>query len=410
MIKKSMLIVVQFILFVFVSWSQLPKLYINFVSHNEENYSYLINPVDFYSMRPRLIQMAQLTTIKGAKWHLGSDHIMLRAVLEHDTGSVQNNTNNQNVLRFISSSFVNNVECDPHAHESLYNNVDVAYLHDSLGVNPGVVMSGFLYDQLQSGHDWQDYQNPVAGEMFPNYTWAPEIIWGAATPGHTNDPDDFGIWKPQSMTSFFSHDDSKHLINYGQGCKILVKDTSNISYIMDQVRYIVNAIQTGSAPSNGFYCTSIFFSENNLSSPNFISLKMDNLMDSINVLVAQNKVEWMFIPDIVENWKNVYNEQAFIMDCDLTVVSSVPDKQIQPNNWGLTPNPSGDQTSFWTSLEMNNAKLSIYNSLGEKQKTIEGINGKSILIQKENLPNGIYFVHVEQDNYKLITEKLVFTE
>lgn len=56
----------------------------------------------------------------------------------------------------------------------------------------------------------------------------------------------------------FTHQASNHLINYGQGCKIEVHDTTNITNVMNEIRYIVNAIQSGSAPASGFYCTSIF--------------------------------------------------------------------------------------------------------------------------------------------------------
>lgn len=408
--KKKFLLALQFILTFFIAQAQLPKLYINLVSHNEENYTYLNSPPSFYSVRPKIIQMAQLATVKGAKWHLGSDHIMLRAVIKYDTGTVQMNTSGQNVLKYISSAYVNNVECDPHAHESTYNNADVAKLHDSLGVNPGTVMSGFLYSQLQSGHDWQDYQNPTAGVVFPNYTWAPEILWGAATPAHTNDPIDYGIWKPQSMTSFFTHEPSNHLINYGQGCKIEVHDTTNITTVMNEIRYIVNAIQSGSAPANGFYCTSIFFRESYLSVPAFINVKMDDLMDSINVLVSQNKVEWKFIPEVVTNWKNIYNSQPFILDCDLTLVTTVLENHTDTNQFSIYPNPFNDFTTIQSNFILHNAELALFNVFGQKVKTINRISGNEIKIDRDNLASGIYFIRLTQDSEIITQNKLVITD
>lgn len=408
--KTKFFLALQFTLTFFIAQAQLPKLYINLVSHNEENYTYLANPPSFYNVRPKIIQMAQLATVKGAKWHLGSDHIMLRAVIKYDTGTVQVNTGGQNVLKYISTTYVNNVECDPHAHESVYNNADVAKLHDSLGVNPGTVMSGFLYNQLQSGHDWQDYQNPVAGDIFPNYTWAPEILWGAATPGHTNDPVDYGMWKPQSMTSFFTHQPSNHLINYGQGCKVEVHDTTNITTVMNEIRYIVNAIQSGAAPASGFYCTSIFFRESYLGVPGFINVKMDDLMDSINVLVSQNKVEWKFIPEVVTTWKNNYNSQPFILDCDLTLVTTVLENQTNVNQLSIYPNPFNDFTTIQSNSIFHKAELTLYSVLGQKVKTINRISGNEIKIDRDNLPSGIYFIRLVQDNNTITTEKLIITD
>lgn len=408
--KKIFFIALQFAFTFFIAQAQLPKLYINLVSHNEENYTYLSSPPSFYSVRPKIIQMAQLATVKGAKWHLGSDHIMLRAVIKYDTGTVQLNSNGENVLKYISSTYMNNVECDPHAHESTYNNADVAKLHDSLGVNPGTVMSGFLYSQLQSGHDWQDYQNPVPGVVFPNYTWAPEILWGAATPAHTNDPVDYGMWKPQSMTSFFNHEPSNHLINYGQGCKIEVHDTTNITNVMNEIRYIVNAIQSGSAPANGFYCTSIFFRESYLSVPNFINVKMDDLMDSINVLVSQNKVEWKFIPEVVTNWKNNYNSQPFILDCDLTLVTTVLESHTEANQLNVYPNPFNNFTTIQSNSMLRNAELTLYNVFGQKEKIINRISGNEIKIDRDNLASGIYLIRLTEDNKIITQSKLVITD
>lgn len=408
--KKKLLFVLQFTFTFFIAEAQLPKLYINLVSHNEENYTYLSNPPSFYIVRPKIIQMAQLAAVKGAKWHLGSDHIMLRAVLKYDTGTVQMNTGGQNVLKYISTTYMNNVECDPHAHESVYNNADVAKLHDSLGVNPGTVMSGFLYSQLQSGHDWQDYQKPVAGDVFPNYTWAPEILWGAATPRHTNDPVDYGIWKPQSMTSFFTHQASNHLINYGQGCKIEVHDTTNITNVMNEIRYIVNAIQSGSAPASGFYCTSIFFRESYLGVPGFINVKMDDLMDSINVLVSQNKVEWKFIPEVVTTWKNTYNSQPFILDCDLTLVTGVLENQTDVNQLSIYPNPFSDFTTIQSNSMLHEEELNLYNVFCQKVKTTNRISGNEIKIDRANLASGIYFICLTKDNKIITQSKLVITD
>ena len=82
-----------------ITKAQTPKVYINFVSHNEENYTYLSAPQTFLAVRPKIIQMAQLATTKGAKWHLGSDHIMLRAVLAYDKGTLTASTGGFNVLK-----------------------------------------------------------------------------------------------------------------------------------------------------------------------------------------------------------------------------------------------------------------------------------------------------------------------
>lgn len=395
-------------LFLFVK-AQTPKMYINLVSHNEENYPYLSNPSTFLTVRPNILLMAQLTASKGAKWHLGSDHVLLRSVIQNDNGALQMTTGGTNILKYITDTYPSNVECDPHTHESSYNYADVAKLHDSLGVNPGLVMSGFLYNQLQGIYDWQDYQNPRAGTFFPNYTWAPKIIWGAATPGHTNDPQDYGMWKPESMTSFFNHQPSNHLINYGQGCKLEVFDTTNLANVMAELRASIDAIQSGAAPSNGFYCTSIFFRETYLNTPGFISVKLSALMDSINVLVTENKAEWKFIPEVATIWETTYNSEPFIMDCDLSIlIASTND--LNEEKITISPNPFIQSTQINTNTELQNATLSIFNPYGQSLLKIEGIHGSVITIDRKNLPSGVYFILIHDENLLILSQKIIIID
>lgn len=407
---KTKLIITLLLGFILLeTTAQLPKLYINLVSHNEENYTYLANSPSFYSVRTKIKTLANLVTIKGAKWHLGSDHILLRAAIAYDTGIVQGTTGGMNILKYITSSYPNNVECDPHAHESIYNYADIAKLHDSLGLNPGTVMSGFLYNTLQSGNDWGIYQNPGQGLNFPNYTWAPEILWGAGSPNHVSDPVSYGMWKPKDLNNFYVHQSSNHLINYGQGCKIEMHDTTNIANVMTQIRYIVNAIQTGIAPSTGFYCTSIFFRESYLTSPGFITTKMDDLMDSINVLVAQNKVEWLFIPEVVNRWKTNYGSQPFIMDCDLTLTTSAVENNSSEQRINAFPNPSNGIFSFKNETT-GTTEIQVYDMLGKivYQTSIKGALSANIDLSKQ--PSGVYFVRALENNRTSYNQKIILAK
>jgi hypothetical protein len=408
--KNRYLLILCACLFQITAKAQLPKMYINLVSHNEENYTYVSNPITFLNVRPFMLQMAQLSATKGAKWHLGSDHILLRSVIANDVaGPLQATTGGMNILKYITQTFPNNVECDPHAHESLFNYADVAKLHDSLGVNPGLVMSGFLYNQLQGIYDWQDYQNPRAGTMYPNYTWAPKIIWGAATPAHVADPQYYGMWKPTSMASFFNHQASNHLQAYGQGCKIEVHDTSDLKYVMAELRTTLNAIQTGAAPADGFYCTSIFFRESYLSVPTFVNTKLAALMDSINVLVVQNKVEWKFIPEVATIWETTYAAQPFIMNCDLTMYGAglTP---LDATSSSISPNPFTQSSTLHTSQTMQDATLLVYDIYGHLVRTVHNIQGNELKLERDALPSGVYFAKITEGSSLLLSQKIIILD
>jgi hypothetical protein len=76
----------------------------------------------------------------------------------------------------------------------------------------------------------------------------------------------------------------------------------------------------------------------------------------------------------------------------------------------IYPNPL---TSFAT-LQFNNimkdAELNIYNLYGQKIKSINNIYSDKIEIDRNNLPNGLYFVQLTQDNTTIAQEKLVITD
>lgn len=385
-----------------------PTVYINLVSHNEDNYPYFNNPNTFYAIRNRLLQTAQLCQTRGAKWHLGTDHVLPRAVLAYDVPAIQTNTAGLNVLRYLTQTYPATVQCDPHAHEQVYKYPDVAYLLDSLGVNPGRVMSGFLYNQIVNGNDWQRYQTPQPGSVFPAYTWAPEILWGAGTPNHVNDPHIYGAWRPQSMTSFLTHAPTNHLIAYGQGCRLEVSDTSNISTALAPLRALLAAIRQGAVPANGLYCTSIFFRESALNRPSFLARKLPELLDSVNRYVSQGRVAWRFIPEVIAEWQTAYAGQPFLMDCDLTVITplgtAAPEDVAGAANFTLAPNPAHDRVRVGLSAT-GGTELTLIDATGRPVRTQPLPPGATAAdLDLRGLPGGVYAVRCGARARRLVVE------
>jgi len=277
--------------------------------------------------RAAIIQFATECYIKGAKWSIGSEYVFLQAIAKYDTGTVTYNTNGKNLLKWLDQD--RDVECDPHSHESKFNYADVAYLHTELGVTPSSVRSGFIYNSVNNNGDtWMEYQNPVQGDSFPSYTWHPEILWGAATLGHVNDPEYYGAWKPRDTTDFFVHESGNHLINYGNGCKIVASELTVVE-VLQIIDNLIDAIDNGSVPETGFYCMSIFFQDSKLRQSAFL-LKMGHITDSINLRVGQGKMEWKHIEDVIQTWKTDYSSEPFHMSCDFQSIYSIP-----LSNWAI---------------------------------------------------------------------------
>ncbi len=75
----------------------------------------------------------------------------------------------------------------------------------------------------------------------------------------------------------------------------------------------------------------------------------------------------------------------------------------------IFPNPFTYFTTFSFGTTVVNAEINIYNSCGEKVKTINHISGDRILIFRENLCQGIYFYELKQDKY-IFTGKLLIVD
>ncbi|MFA5196123.1 MAG: T9SS type A sorting domain-containing protein, partial [Bacteroidales bacterium] len=76
----------------------------------------------------------------------------------------------------------------------------------------------------------------------------------------------------------------------------------------------------------------------------------------------------------------------------------------------IYPNPCSIQTTLLTNEILKNATLTIYNSFGQQVKLLNNISGQTIILLRENLPNGMYFLQLTQDNKSFMTEKLLITD
>jgi len=79
-------------------------------------------------------------------------------------------------------------------------------------------------------------------------------------------------------------------------------------------------------------------------------------------------------------------------------------------NINLFPNPFSFETIIQTNEKLNNATLTIYNSLGQMVKQIKSIREQTITLQRDNLTSGIYFIQLTQDNKTLATDKLIISD
>lgn len=76
----------------------------------------------------------------------------------------------------------------------------------------------------------------------------------------------------------------------------------------------------------------------------------------------------------------------------------------------IYPNPFSTETILHTDNVLTNASLAIFNTYGQTIKEMNQLFGETIILQRDNLPSGVYFIHLTQDNKLISTLKMVITD
>ncbi|MBL7888202.1 MAG: CotH kinase family protein [Bacteroidia bacterium] len=82
------------------------------------------------------------------------------------------------------------------------------------------------------------------------------------------------------------------------------------------------------------------------------------------------------------------------------------------NEIGLNiyPNPFTESTTLQTNKVLKNATLTVYNSYGQTVKQIKNIYGQTIILQRDNLSSGLYFIRLTQDHEVITANKFIITD
>ena len=83
------------------------------------------------------------------------------------------------------------------------------------------------------------------------------------------------------------------------------------------------------------------------------------------------------------------------------------EENVVNSGYKIYPNPFTDYVILETSRELSNAKILVYNSLGQLVQELNNINGNNVTINRNNLTNGLYFLKLTQGGITLITDKLL---
>ena len=368
-----------------------PVVYFNFVTHNEETTQW--NGTPYYTAnRARLMTLADYFQANGITWNMQSDWRYLTNVLSQETPALMATTNNKNILLWMQDD--KGVEMDPHAHESQYIYPDVVKLMDSIGVTQSKLMGGSIYNDSNGVNIWTNLINGQYGLVFPNFFWQPDYMMGGGTPNHVADLKYYGFWNPQSTTNYLTHDTTNHLRHIGVGCDMKIKDTTTVAYLVSQLKDVVQKVQSGQYPANGFYLQSIFFEQGDLNNLAFYN-KVIQVADSANAIVNAGNAQWKTLKQAYTQWDTAYNAQMFQWECGQIIsgIESNPQTAIH-----IYPNPTCDKINFELNEInlMTGAELKIYNAFGILVHQSEINNDKSE-IDVKHLAKGLYFYQIKKN-------------
>lgn len=372
-------------------YAQAPKLYFNLVSHNEPNDN-LDDFFPFQKSRGLVLQFADLVKSKNARWNLQTCDGFVEGALAHETA-------NANVLRTLASATYNShVQIDPRNKNNAGRNIaDLVYLLDSCGADPSNTLGGFVWFSNNSSQiDWFQYQDTIYGNVHPA-RWKADLMWGAGSlPPHTNDINDYGIWKPDTTNTFHTHNSDRTVWYIGNGCAPVLDSLDDETQIIADLQARVDSLQQGYFDASGFYSYSITINQNQFGPMLF--QKLATIMDSVNVLVTENKVVWALLEEKFTAFQNDWQatpDDAWLWLCGQSQTPT--GTALLPDASGLRyyPNPA---TQF-LQLEHNKYILEYLRLYDFSGRLVQQLQPQSYQTQLDlsGIASGIYTLEVRSN-------------
>ncbi len=348
--------------------------------------------------------MAVCDTIiaKQAKYNMQVDANLIKGALIHDNAA----TNPNDLLEWANNSPYIDVDGHNHFDQFInpYNYADLAYLLDSCGVtlNRNILGGVAWKGPFES---WTQYLEPIHGYTFTNFIWQADILWGPATPGHGDDFQYFGVWRPTSPTDlgFGMHNPAGKLTAIGGGCKGdigFVLDTTGTPKlttheIIANLRGMADYINSNPPPPNAFYTANMLINFRDFTEvPNFPD-SIATIIDGIQDYVDEGKIVWLTLAEKYDLWQSLHPdpEDYFLQACEDVVYTGTSDVLPATYNLRIYPNPASSVLNI-QSEQTDLAGIQVYDLLGRIILT-EQTTANSATLDVSNLQRGIYLLNVQ---------------
>ncbi len=92
------------------------------------------------------------------------------------------------------------------------------------------------------------------------------------------------------------------------------------------------------------------------------------------------------------------------------VATGIAETKKDPVSITVMPNPFSTIAVIKISERLASGVLTVYNSLGQPVKQMENLSGQTIILHREGLPNGLYFVRIIQGGKQVVSEKIMIKD
>ena len=92
------------------------------------------------------------------------------------------------------------------------------------------------------------------------------------------------------------------------------------------------------------------------------------------------------------------------------VLSSINEISDQNTDVTIYPNPFSNNITINTKTSLEKSTIKIYSMMGQLVKEINNVSGYNIVLQRDNLESGVYFITLSQENGMLISEKIIVAD
>jgi hypothetical protein len=285
------------------------KLLVAVFMHSEDPFhpdtpNFANDAIGYRDFRSALLDFANRMHLAGLVWNFQPDWNFLLGITKYEVtqadATLLAETNNKNVLRYLHEDL--GVEIDPHSHENGgYNYADVAYLISQLGVTPAPVVGGHIYDPNETTYqDWPRFVTGVTCQRYTCPAWRAELLMGAGTPNHANDPVVTGMWEPSSPTEYFTAGNSG-IATFGGWDN----DIASIAPLADQV-------QSGERDSNLLWTFALNVNHSDIVQPGYLANTMQPKIDQLVQLQAAARIEVATFTTALTKWRNDYAERPSV--------------------------------------------------------------------------------------------------